>query len=62
MVSLTASDDRTNSSGVREIHYSVNSSAEVIVPDSVTNIPIISEGVNTISYWAVDNAGNAESR
>lgn len=49
-----------NCSGVKEIHYILNS-AETIIPGSSASAVIASEGTNNITYYAVDNAGNAES-
>ena len=45
--------------GVREIAYSINGG-----PNQIYNspeIPVRSEGVNTVSYFATDKAGNRES-
>lgn len=47
-------------SGVKEIHYTVTG-AETVVLGSSVSVVITSEGINTITYYAVDNAGNIES-
>lgn len=52
---ITAQDD----GGVKEIHYLVNG-VETVVAGSTASIELASDGVYTISYFAVDNAGLAE--
>ncbi|MDH2444366.1 PxKF domain-containing protein [Amnibacterium sp. CER49] len=54
--------DQENLSGVKEIRYSVNDGAEqVVAGDSATvEVPLNGSGTGTLTYWAVDNAGNAE--
>lgn len=59
-VSLTATDN-AGGSGVKEIHYSINGGAETVVAGSSASFVLSAEGSYTISYYAVDNAGNAES-
>lgn len=54
---FTASD---SCSGVKEIHYIVNGFATV-VPGGYAATTLTNEGVHNISYFAVDNAGNAEA-
>lgn len=56
-VDFAASD---TDSGVREIHYSVDGSAEVVTPGSAAALLISNEGAHTVTYYAVDNAGNVE--
>jgi len=56
-VSLTASDN-ADGSGVREIHYSVDSGAETVVSGSSAAISLTGEGMHVLTYSAVDNAGN----
>ena len=53
-VTLTATDN----SGVKEIHYSIDGIPSPIVPGSTTSFAL-PEGSHTISYYAVDNAGNS---
>jgi len=56
-VELTATDDI---SGVRAINYSINGEANNITGDKAT-ISLSNDGVYTISYYSVDNAGNIEA-
>jgi len=44
-------------SGSKEIHYVLNG-AETTVSNSSASITVDKDGVNNLSYWAVDNAGN----
>ncbi|MEO5829215.1 MAG: PxKF domain-containing protein, partial [Rhodanobacter sp.] len=50
-------------SGVKEIHYRVDGGAELIASGSTTTVavPLNGSGAGTVTYYAVDNAGNAES-
>lgn len=45
-------------SGVKEIHYIVNGGAEHVVSGSSAGLVISTEGISSITYWVVDNAGN----
>ncbi len=58
-VVLTAAD---NLSGVREIHYRVDNGAEQVAAGASTtaSVPLSGSGAGTVTYWAVDVAGNAE--
>lgn len=56
-INLSATD---MTSGVKEIHYSINQEAENIVSGDSTVISLTIEGTYTIIYYAVDNAGNIE--
>jgi hypothetical protein len=56
-VELIAIDDL---SGVKAINYSINGEANNISGDKAT-ISLSNDGVYTISYYAVDNAGNIEA-
>jgi hypothetical protein len=47
-------------SGVKEIHYIINSGSEVIVPGDSAEFKLTADGVHLVEYWAVDNAGNVE--
>ena len=61
-VVLTAKD-QAGLSGVKEIHYRVDGGAELIASGSTTTVavPLNGSGAGTVTYYAVDNAGNAES-
>ncbi|MDD5772597.1 MAG: PKD domain-containing protein [bacterium] len=54
--------DNDGGTGVKEIHYSVSGiqPMEETVSGNSAQITISSEGVSTLAYWAVDNAGNPE--
>ncbi|MEK3883744.1 sugar-binding protein [Paenibacillus sp. PL2-23] len=53
-VQLTASDDL---SGVASTYYRLNGGEET----AGTSLTIVEEGVHTLQYWSVDEAGNAET-
>ena len=59
IVTFSATDN-PGGSGVKEIHYTVGANAEVVVSGSSATLTLSSEGVYSISYHAVDNAGNIE--
>jgi len=59
-VSLTATDN-PGGSGVKEIHYSIGNTPEVVVSGASTVVNLTSQGIFSISYHAVDNAGNVET-
>ncbi len=52
-VQLTATDDK---SGVAATYYSVNGSEFL----EGTNFTVTEEGINEVSYYSIDNAGNVE--
>ena len=57
-VSISSTD---SGSGVKEIHYSINMGAEQIVAGSTASFTLSDNGTHSISYFAVDNAGNTET-
>ncbi|GLZ29823.1 hypothetical protein Lesp02_20130 [Lentzea sp. NBRC 105346] len=59
-VVLTASDGL---SGVQEIHYKVDGGAEQVTAGAskIVSVPLDGSGAGTVTYWAVDKAGNAEA-
>ncbi|HVK20953.1 MAG TPA: PxKF domain-containing protein, partial [Actinokineospora sp.] len=59
-VVLTAADAL---SGVKEIHYRVDGGAEQVAAGAskTVSVPLDGSGAGTVAYWAVDNAGNAET-
>jgi len=59
-VSLKATDDI---SGVKEIRYMINGWSEHIIPGANCSFIIYGEGEDIlIEYWAIDNAGNVETK
>ncbi len=54
---FTASD---SCSGVKDIHYFIDGS-ETVIPGSWASATITTDGIHNISYFAIDNAGNAET-
>jgi hypothetical protein len=58
-VTLTSADN-PDGTGVREIFYSVNGT-QFHSFSSPVSVPVTSEGINTIDFFAVDNAGNTEA-
>jgi hypothetical protein len=61
-VVLTATD-QTGLSGVKELHYRIDGTAEQVAPGATktVSVPLDGSGAGTVSYWAVDNAGNVET-
>ena len=59
LLELNASDE--GGSGVREIRYSVNGGSVTVAEGSSVSCPFASDGVYSIQFFAVDNAGNEES-
>ena len=57
------SEDQDGLSGVKEIRYRVNGGAEQVVAGAETTVrvPLDGSGNATVSYYAVDHAGNKES-
>lgn len=60
-VVITATDQDALS-GVQEIHYRVDGGEEQVATGSTTtvSVPLDGSGAGTVSYWAVDKAGNVE--
>ena len=56
-ISLTAVDNE-GGSGVKEIHYQINSDPEQVVTGATAAFTLAE--TTTFSFWAVDNAGNVE--
>jgi hypothetical protein len=46
---------------VKEIHYTIAGSPTVIVPGGSANVNFTTEGIFSLTYFAVDNAGNIEA-
>jgi sugar lactone lactonase YvrE len=59
-VTLTATDD-LDGCGVAEIRYSVNGGPEAVVLGDSATVHVAAEGVTTITFFAVDAAGNVEA-
>lgn len=61
-VTLTASDN-SGGLGVQEVRYSLAGAQTLLaqIPGSVATFSISAQGVTTVDYRAVDNAGNQES-
>lgn len=61
-VVLTATD-QTGLSGVKEIRYKVNGGAEQVAAGTTktVSVPLDGSGEATVTYYAVDKAGNVES-
>jgi hypothetical protein len=62
-ITLTSTDDEPNGTGVKQITYSasgVQTFPSTIVPGASTSFAIGNEGTTTVTFFATDNAGNAE--
>jgi hypothetical protein len=60
-VTLHATDNEPGSSGVQEIHYTIGATPQVVASGDTTVLNVTAEGVLSISYYALDKAGNAEA-
>jgi hypothetical protein len=56
---LTATDN-DGGSGVKEIHFTVDG-METVVPGSTASRVITGDGTHTVTFYAIDNAGNVET-
>ena len=61
VTAIITSTDNAGGSGVKQIHYSINMGAEQIVSSSTASFTLSDNGTHSISYFAVDNAGNSET-
>jgi len=59
-VTLTATDD-VDGSGIQEIHHRVDGDPEVVTPGATAVVSITADGIHTVHFFAVDNAGNPET-
>jgi len=62
-ISLAAADNE-GGSGVRSISYTITNGGMVSGANPTgasTSFSVTAEGINTVSYYAIDNAGNAET-
>ncbi|MCU1525476.1 MAG: hypothetical protein JWO18_2370, partial [Microbacteriaceae bacterium] len=61
-VVLTATD-QAGLSGVKELHYKIDGGAEQVSAGATktVTVPLDGSGAGTVTYWAVDNAGNTEA-
>jgi hypothetical protein len=58
-MTLTATDN-DGGSGVQEVHYTVDGT-ETIVQGSSASYSMVSDGTHTVTFYAIDNAGNGET-
>jgi hypothetical protein len=59
-ITLSAIDNQ-NGSGIKEIHYQINSNPEIVINGIQGNLNVGTQGVSLLTYWAVDQAGNKEA-
>jgi len=59
-VTLTATDN-SGRSGVKSITYAIGSGPATTLNGATTSFAVSAEGVTTITYHAIDNAGNTEA-
>jgi len=62
-VTLNSTDDEPGGTGVREIHFTLAGAQAggSVAPGRTASVTITAEGTTTITYFAVDNAGNQEA-
>ena len=61
IISTISATDNDGGAGVKEIHYSINMGTEQIVSSSTATFTLTNNGTHSISYFAVDIAGNTET-
>jgi len=61
-VTLTAIDNEADGTGVKEIRFTLAGAqaGTSVVPRSTASVTISGEGTTTLTYFAIDNAGNSE--
>jgi hypothetical protein len=61
-VTLSSTDNEQGATGVKDIHWSLSGAqtGEAVVPGAVASVMVTAEGMSTLTYFAVDNAGNVE--
>jgi hypothetical protein len=60
-VQITLTADDGTGSGVKEIYYKLNNGADQISTANPTVFTVSREDSNALEFWAIDNAGNAET-
>jgi ankyrin repeat protein len=60
-VTLTSTDSEPNGTGVKEIHYAIGSGTPIVIAGESVTVNFNTEGIFTLSYFAVDKAGNVEA-
>ncbi|GAB3436899.1 OmpL47-type beta-barrel domain-containing protein [Flindersiella endophytica] len=60
---VLSATDQSGLSGVKEIHYAIDGGQEKVASGAAVTVavPLDGSGAGTVTYWAVDRAGNAES-
>jgi hypothetical protein len=59
-ITLSATDNK-GGSGVAQVWYSLGNGYSVNVPGNTAKFNVSANGTTTVSYWSVDNEGNAET-
>jgi hypothetical protein len=60
-VTLASVDPPPNATGVKEIHYTIVGSQPVVVPGASAVVNFTTQGIFSLTYFAVDNANNIEA-
>jgi hypothetical protein len=63
-ITLTSTDDEPNGTGVKQITYGTSGAQTIpstTLPGASASFAIGNEGTTTVTFFATDNAGNAES-
>lgn len=58
-ITLTATD--RSGTGIKEIHYTLDGAPEVVIGAATATVAISGDGSHTMSYFAIDYAGNVEA-
>jgi hypothetical protein len=59
-VAMSATDN-AGGSGVKQISYSLNGSTPTVVSGSSASVAVSQGGITSLTYFAIDNAGNQET-
>ncbi len=63
MVNFSSTDIETGGTGVKEIHVSLSGAqtGTTVIPGGSGSVAVFAEGTTTVTYYAIDNAGNVET-
>ena len=63
IVAFTSTDNESGGTGVKEIHVTLSGAqtGSTITSGSSTSVAISTQGITTVTFFAIDNAGNSEA-
>ena len=60
-LTLNSTDNEPNGTGVKDIQYFIGTNPPVVVPGPTASVNFPNEGIYSLNYYGVDNAGNVEA-